>query len=82
MILGAVGVGIYKNLEQATSRLTEVSEIIQPDPDPEGWLARRYELYEVVQERLVPIWNDMRELHPTTGEDAPTVHAHDRKGRE
>jgi xylulokinase len=59
MILGAVGVGMYQNIREATLSVTGIDTLIEPEVALQESIDYQSSTYEQAQATLIPIWQSL-----------------------
>jgi xylulokinase len=59
MILGAVGASMYQSLQEATSRICDVKQCLEPELSSRAFLEQQYKTYEQLQAALYPVWQTL-----------------------
>ena len=52
-IIAGVGIGMFKSLEEATSKMVKIKERFQPNPENAGLYARYFKKYVDLYDALV-----------------------------
>jgi xylulokinase len=59
MILASVALGIYQDLEEAVDRVTQIEQIVSPDPELISFYERKYTNFEIARNALIPYWRQL-----------------------
>ncbi len=56
MALAAVGIGVYRNVQNAVRAVTGLERLVQPEPRAQEIYSKRYHFYKEAGAALLPIW--------------------------
>jgi len=62
-IAAGTGIGLFADFSEGAARMVKAERVLEPDRSLSALYADRYEIYNLISEKMTPVWKRMTELN-------------------